>query len=198
MALSFEERVKNEIIAGAKVYNDFFLEYDYLICSSIFQHKPFYIVSAHKKNFLHLTGVGITLSREDFFDKSYSGNLQTTDQKNKGSIRRKVKVLSSIGNIFDYNVLEQEDFNKNKVHCSFAATELNLTLGFVNNRVSLPMTLLKGVEIDLSKAAKLDLVFRKDKASNVFDEIIVGNNYTLKCYHSEIKHLFSKGYQDMY
>ena len=57
MTISFKERVKGVLITQAQVYNERFLNKEYLIHSNEFKYNLFYIIAAKKDNFLHLTGV---------------------------------------------------------------------------------------------------------------------------------------------
>lgn len=41
---SLQERVKDTVIEYAKQYKDYFVDYDYLICSDVFQNADYYIV----------------------------------------------------------------------------------------------------------------------------------------------------------
>ena len=201
MNTSFEERVKNEVIAGAKLYKSVFLDYDYLICSRQFKNNAYYTISAYERNFLHLTGVQTKLKAVDFFDKCLNGSLQINDFyiKDKGTVRHKIQVLPGIDKFFSYGLLAQEDFNKNKVKCTLAGTDLRLTIGFIDKKECVPMTLLKGNELDHnSPIAKVEFVMCKRKTDDLFDKIIIGNNCTLKYYHGDVKHLLSNGYLTMY
>ena len=46
--ISFTTRVRNVVAICSKDYKDFFVDYDYLICSKAFIHRPYYIVVADK------------------------------------------------------------------------------------------------------------------------------------------------------
>ena len=65
----------------------------------------------------------------------------------KGSVRRKVRFLSSLDKIFDKSTLVEESFNKNQVSCTFAVSENSFTLGFIALPKCRPNTLLKGNEL---------------------------------------------------
>ena len=67
--ISFKTRVKNTLIQYAGVYYTQFVCRDYLLISDAFHNLPFYILSAEKDNFLHLTGVTTPLSASSVFDK---------------------------------------------------------------------------------------------------------------------------------
>ena len=61
------------------------------------------------------------------------------------------------------------------------------------------MTLLKGNELNLGKPIyNLDMVFRKAKGETTYDEMVVGNNITLKYFKSSIKHLLGDKYTDIW
>ncbi|MCD8045433.1 MAG: hypothetical protein LUE90_02035 [Clostridiales bacterium] len=53
------------------------------------------------------------------------------------------------------------------------------------------MSLLKGNELNPSKAQRLDLVLRRPAGESVFNELIVGNNEILFEHLDDIKNLLS-------
>lgn len=61
--ISFKTRVKNALIQYAGVYYSQFVCKDYLLISDAFHKQAYYILSAEKDNFLHLTGVTTSLSQ---------------------------------------------------------------------------------------------------------------------------------------
>ena len=52
---SFKERVKEVVIQCSKKYKKYYVDHEYLICSSAFTICSYYIIAAHKDNYLHLT-----------------------------------------------------------------------------------------------------------------------------------------------
>lgn len=195
---SFKERVKNIAIAEAINYKRNYVDYEYLVCSSAFLLKNYYVLDAKEDNYQHLIGVHALIDPKDFFEKCYLGKLEETDfdfikrgqseKSVKGSVREKIKVLSNAMNIFNNNTIKiQESFSKNKVHCSFATSDNVCTLGFIDTGKSRPMTLLKGNDLDLNKAKDVSLVLRKSTGKEKFDEIIIGNLETLMIYYEKIK-----------
>ena len=56
MTISFKERVRVVLIQQAQIYNDRFLNKEYLIHSCKFKYHLFYVIAAKRDNFLHLTG----------------------------------------------------------------------------------------------------------------------------------------------
>lgn len=66
---NFKERVRWEIIKAAEKYKEMYLGYEYLVCSKAFTKRKYYIISAEKDNFQHLTGVHSRVSPQIFFDK---------------------------------------------------------------------------------------------------------------------------------
>ena len=76
---SFQERVKDTVTEYANQYKDYFVDYDYLICSNAFKHSDYYIVQAHETNFKHLTGLSSEISAGEFFEKCYNGTLEESD-----------------------------------------------------------------------------------------------------------------------
>ena len=198
---SFKERVKETVISNAVSYKWSYVKYEYLLCSEAFKHSAYYIVSAHEDNYLHLTGLHTSLSAEDFFNKCLNGTLDETDfdfakegqneKEVKGSVRRKINSLSDMMNMFSGSAMVEEDFVKNRIKCSFATASPGVTLGFIVAGKAKPMTLLKGNELDSSKARRLDLVLRRKKGEDRFSEIIVGTEETLNKYRDCLGGLLS-------
>ena len=102
---TFKQNVLSAICNGAQVYKDIFIDFEYQVFSKAFTRNSFYIISATKSNFLHLTGVNTQLSADQFFDKALNKSLTKndfdftkkgqTEKMVKGSVRRKVRFLSS-------------------------------------------------------------------------------------------------------
>ena len=131
----FKTRVLNTIIQCAKQYNTFYVEKNHLLVSDAFKKKPYYIIQAEKDNFLHLTGVSTSLSAVDFFDKAMDSSLAESDiqlithgkseKDSKGTIRQKIKNLTSITAVIGSSCMVQEDFKRNAVLCTFASANQN-------------------------------------------------------------------------
>lgn len=195
--IRFKERVRQTVIQCASDYKSYFVDYEYLICSDAFTLKKYYIVDAHEDNYLHLTGVSVTMSQNDFFKNCIDGSLQETDfsfikagqteAAVKGTVRRKINALPGITNVFSANAQVEEDFHKNRIYCSFAVGNSTCTLGFSVSNKTKPMTLLNGNELDLTKAKPIKLVLRKPSGADKFDEIVVGDSEILSEYLSDIK-----------
>ncbi len=69
----------------------------------------------------------------------------------------------------------EEDFSKNRIKCALAAGNSSVTLGFVVVGKAKTMTLLKGNELDESKAKSIDLVLRRKSGDDKFMDIILGD-----------------------
>ena len=199
---SFSQRVKETVIQCADLYNKYYVEYEYLLCSKAFEKNEYYIVSAHEDNYLHLTGLHTNLDAASFFEKCYKGSLEECDfdfckkgqneKEVKGSVRRKINSLPSIMNMFSTGTSVEEDFEKNRIRCSLAAGNVSATLGFFVAGNAKPMTLLKGNELNLSKAKKLDLILRRRSGETKFSEIIVGSCEQLLEHKSALNALLSE------
>ena len=199
---SFKERVKETVIQNAYSYKRYFVDYEYLLCSVAFMKNEYYIVSAHEDNYLHLTGLHTSLDATTFFEKCYKGTLEESDfdfYKNgqsesevKGSVRRKINSLPSIMDIFNVGTSVEEDFEKNRIRCALAAAKSSVTLGFVVAGRVKPMTLLKGNELNSTKAKKLDLVLRRKTGENRFTEILIGDGERLAEHKDVLSDLLSE------
>lgn len=187
---SFKERVRLEIIKAAKKYKEIYVDYEYLICSEAFEKRSYYIVDAEKDNFQHLTGVHSQISAQNFFDKCINGSLseddfdfikKSQDEKSvKGTVRRKIKALPDMMEIFRVGLLAEEDFKKNRVICSFATADGNCTLGFVDSGKARPKSLIKGNELKNPK--QIDLVLKRKSGAAFFDEMVIGDKKALSKY----------------
>lgn len=199
---SFKERVAQVAIAQAKVYEQVFLKYEYLICSETFSENPYYIISAHADNFRHLVGVNTSFSAEEFFNKCLDGTLTENDfdfvkrgqseKEVKGAVRDKIIALPEFLSMIGKPLVAQESFVKNRVHCSFATTDRSATIGFIAEDKSKPMTLLRGDRLDPTKSAAVDLIFRKPYGSVEFNEIVYGNEDMIKKYIDAIRPLLAE------
>lgn len=198
---SFKERVKETVINNAASYKWYYLNYEYLLCSKAFTQNDYYIVGACEDNYLHLTGLHTNLSAEDFFNKCLNGTLEERDfdfakpgqneKDGKGSVRRKINSLSGMMNMFGGSTMIEEDFTKNRIRCTFATSSSDITLGFIVAGKARPMTLLKGNELDSSKAKRLELVLRRRKGDDTFSEMLVGTKETLNEYRESLSELLA-------
>ena len=201
-AQSFKERVTQVAIAQAKIYEQVFLKYEYLLCSEAFSDKPYYIISAHADNFRHLVGVNTTFSAEEFFVRCLAGTLTENDfdfykrgqseKEVKGAVRDKIIALPEFLSMMGKPLLAEESFVKNRVHCSFATTDRSATVGFIAADKSKPMTLLRGDRLDSTKSAAVDLVLRRPYGTQYFTEIVFGNEAMIEKYVDEIKPLLNR------
>lgn len=199
---SFKERVKETVIKNAYSYKKYFVDYEYLLCSPAFVTNEYYIVSAHEDNYLHLTGLHTNLDAATFFERCYNGSLKESDfdfckrgqneREVKGSVRRKINSLPSVMDMFNIETLVEEDFVKNRMRCTLAAGNISATLGFVVVGKAKPMTLLKGNELDLKKAEKLNLVLRKKLGESKFTDMLIGDADRLRQHKESISDLLSE------
>ena len=199
---SFKERVKNEAIRNAKLYKTNFVDFEYLVCSEAFDDY-YHIIKSDKSNYLHLIGIHTDLAAEAFFDKCYNKELEETDfdyikpnqsEKNvKGSVRKKIKVLPDMVNLFTQKLLAEDNFKKNKIECAFATSDNKFTLGFaVSGR---PKSLLKGNELEASKTKDVDLIFRKTRNNEKpYSELIYGKKEDIIKYKEKISDLICQDF----
>ena len=197
--IPFKTRAKDEMIACAKVYKSTLLDYEYLVCSKAFVKYPYYIISAYKGNYKHLTGVESHLSPDDFFDKCLDGTLTEndfsfvkpgyTEAEVKGSVRRKLSVLHNIDNIFSSQTQIEEDFIKGNIHCSFATANSECTIGFSISKKVKPKTLLKGNILTPGKSCGFDLVLRKLHSDDKFNTVLIGDEDSLNKYNKDISNI---------
>lgn len=199
---SFKERVKETVIKNAYSYKRYFVDYEYLLCSTAFVKNEYYIVSAYEDNYLHLTGLHTSLDAAAFFEKCYKGTLEENDfdfckngqneSEAKGSVRRKINSLPSIMDMFNAGASVEEDFEKNRIRCTLATGNISATLGFVVAGKAKPMTLLKGNELNSAKAKKLDLVLRRKSGECKFEEMLIGDAERLAEHKEALSDLISE------
>ena len=202
---SFKERVRDTVIRNASSYKRYYVDYEYLLCSKAFVKKRYYIISAYEDNYLHLTGLHTNLDAEAFFQKSYKGTLTEedfdfcksgqTEGEVKGSVRRKINSLPGIMDMFTAGTLVEEDFEKNRIRCSLAAGNSGATLGFAVAGKARPMTLLKGNELNVAKAQKLDVVLRRKAGEIKFSELLLGDEKSLCEYKQYLHEVLSEELQ---
>ncbi|MFK5883680.1 MAG: hypothetical protein QM489_04990 [Candidatus Izemoplasma sp.] len=199
MQISFFQRVINVIISSSTDFKKNFVDYDYLLLSEGFSYKKHYLIKTTEGNYLHLTGISTSLTPTDFFKKCLNGSIQISDIENnpedvtklyyKGLIRKKIQVLSEMSKGIDNTYLLEENFTKNRVSCSIASANSNLTLGFVSNgNKEIPMSLLKGNLITPREACNIDFMLRTETNKNNFDCLVIGNSHQFK------KHLHKNEY----
>ena len=183
--VSFKTRVLNTIIQCAKQYNTFYVEQNHLLVSNAFKKKPYYIIQAEKDNFLHLTGVSTSLSAVDFFDKAMDGTLAESDiqlithgkseKDSKGTIRQKIKNLTSITAVVGRSCMVQEDFKRNAVLCTFASANAQCTVGFIATpKLASPKSLLNGNVVDPTQSAPIKLALAKARSDQKYNSIEIG------------------------
>lgn len=93
--------------------------------------------------------------------------------------------------MFSVGTSVEEDFEKNRIRCSLAAGNVSATLGFIVAGNAKTMTLLKGNELNSSKAKKLDLVLRRKAGETKFSKIIIGDTEQLLEHKSVLSELLS-------
>ncbi len=196
----FKTRVKETVVKAAIEYQNYFLNYDYLLCSDAFSKNTYYIIRGEETNFKHLTGVVLDNdSPKNFFQKSLTATLteddfkiskSESDKSTKGTIRRKISVIEEAMHIFDSTTFVEEDFEKNNIKCSFATENGSSTIGFTRTGIiTRPKTLLKGNRLNVNKSKELELVLRKKRDEKLFTDIIIGNKDILNKYKQNIYEL---------
>ena len=136
----FKSIVRQAVIDCSRVYEEVFVNYDYLVCSTAFKLNPFYVIDAKEDNYKHLTGVLTEMSALQFYRKCIDGSLTENDfgfekagqSKNevRNFVKLKISILPFIGSIFSPDTLVEENFTKGRITCSFATSTSKLTLGF--------------------------------------------------------------------
>lgn len=180
---SFKTRIVEVAISCAKIYKKNFVEYDYLVCSEAFETNKCVEIKAESNNYLHLLGVNTNLSPEKFFQKCINGTLKENDfdfikkgqseKSIKGSVRQKIKALPKMVNMFDKQLLAEENFQKNKISCTFATADNDFTIGFIET--GRPKSLVRKNQLDKTKCKPVELILRKKREEKIYSEIIIGD-----------------------
>lgn len=202
--MTFKERVAAVAVSQAKRYQAVFMDYEYLVCSPAFCANDYYILAAKDDNYQHLVGVNTPrLSPKEFFSKCVQGTLTEDDfdfrkkgraeKEVKGSVRKKIKALPYYTSMLERELVVQENFSKNKIICSFATTDHNMTIGYINNNKAHPKSLMLGDTIDWNKAALADVILRRCVGEPLFSSFVVGNVEQLLAYQSKLERLVSPG-----
>jgi hypothetical protein len=150
--ISFVGRSISVVCSCAKEYQKQLVPFLFIVESDLFVEQKTYQLRFYPDNFLHLTGLRTKLSPMDFWSKALSGALTESDLdseqfKNhefKGSLRTKIQSLPYLASLFDYDILFEEDFIKNRVVCKLATSDGKITLGFDGGKRLTPKSLMKG------------------------------------------------------
>ena len=111
-----------------------------------------------------------------FFEKCYQktledGDFEINDKSQKGSIRRKMSVLENAIQIFSSEaIVVEENFNINRISCSFDSSDKVCTIGFTKTKITKPQTILKGYQ--LQNEVKVDLILCRDKGETEFQTVV--------------------------
>lgn len=196
----FKERIRQEAIKEAKRYKEIYVDYEYLICSEAFVKRKYYIINAEKDNFQHLTGVHSKINAQEFFDKCVDGSLSEQDfdfvkkgqdeKSVKGTVRRKIRALPEMMDLFREGLQAEEGFKKNKIVCSFAAADSNCTLGFTDSAKARPKSLIWGNELKNPKL--VELVLKRKSGAGLFDQVVIGSREVLNKYRGQIEGIVDK------
>lgn len=195
--ISFKERVRRVAISYAQLYQEIFVNYEYLVLSKAYTDKDYYIIRCERDNYMHLIGVNSSLSANLFFEKCFNSTLDINDFdfiKNgqdemmiKGYVRKKINALPEMMNMFQENLFTEERFIKNHICCSFATSNNSFTVGFTDTKKARPKTLLKGNE--LKNPFPVDMVLRRPRNAMLFDEVVFVNNDSACDYIDKIREI---------
>ncbi|MBD5148840.1 MAG: hypothetical protein HDT18_00335 [Oscillibacter sp.] len=104
----------------------------------------------------------------------------------KGAVRKKINGLPFYTGMMEKELVAQENFTKNNVICSIAATDRSMTIGYINNRVAVPKSLLNGDRLDNDKAGRVELIIRRPAGGRLFSELVFGDGEALGKYRDKI------------
>ena len=196
MQKPFYERIKDEVVEASASYESNYVLVDYLLVYGKDNNYSHIIIKAEKDNYLHLTGIMTNLNPTAFFDKCLSNTLvasdinvpamKTEEKSYKGTLRRKINVLKDFTKGVDSSYVIQENFVKNRVVCSIASTNLNLTIGYIDTGNCLrPKSLISGDSLDGSKKQSIYLILKKNRTELLYSNLVVGDLSFLKEYSDQ-------------
>lgn len=200
MNQAFKEKVAIAAITNAPLFKATYVEYEYLLCSAAFKG-DYYILMAHEDNYQHLIGVHTpNLTPQEFFDRCMGRDnvflteadfdfikKNRTEKEVKGSVRKKMKAFPYYLKMISTDLVAQENFKKNAVQCSFATTDCNMTIGYIDNEKAVPRSLMLNDKIDWSQAEPVDLILRRPRGAELFSKIVFGDTKTLMEYRDKIE-----------
>ena len=68
----------------------------------------------------------------------------------------------------------EENFNKNRISCSFASSDKVCTIGFTKTKLAKPQTILKGDQ--LQNEVKVNLILSREKGENAFQTVVYNDS----------------------
>lgn len=204
--LPFKTKAKDNIIEYSSQYESALARNEYLVCSKVFQSKPYYIITFETGNYLHLTGVNSRLKAEEFFSKCINKSLTEddfdfkkygqTERAVKGSVRRKLKVFPKMLEFFNGSVLYvEEPFEKNHVSCTIGTSDGTCTVGFIDQNGAKPKSLMDGN--CLTSKCSIDVILKRKKNTDFFDWFIFGDIEKLREYKEDVWHILHSELQKM-
>ncbi|MCR5732915.1 MAG: hypothetical protein K6G51_08260 [Sphaerochaetaceae bacterium] len=187
---SLKNKLKESYIISAELYKNLFIDNEYLITSSSFQNRDYYIIYGNRDNFLHLTGVHSKLKSAEFFDRAIYGTLTEHDfdfsnpymntRDVIGCAKKKAKALLKLESLFQGEIETKESFQKGRIKADLALSNQFLTLLFVAPDRARPKSMLGGNMI--KNGGKIDLVLRRKRGEEFFSELIIGSDEKLDEY----------------
>jgi hypothetical protein len=91
----------------------------------------------------------------------------------KGTIRKKIKALPKLQDLFKDTIFIQERFSSNNVYCDIVTGDGSYILGFIKGSKCIPKTLLYNKKLD--NPQKVFIVLSKDKKDDFFSNVIYGD-----------------------
>ena len=185
-------KLREDILAGANSYKKH-LTGKYFLC--VFENKCIEIAFKNE-HFKHLTGVESLLGGKDFYKRATKRTLTCeqfrVDKKHPYSLaRKKCDYLGNINNLFSSDSLMITEFITNTFTYEFGITNLELTLGLIENDTSQmynPRTLrIKDKAIEKSRNVySVDFVFCKNNEWAVYEKLLFGQRDNVHALSPEI------------
>jgi len=147
-------------------------------------------VAFDNSRFAHLTGVEKTISAKRFYDNALKGTLRIeqfwcSPKHPHDLARRKLKVLSNLGEIFSHDGFVLEDIATGRVVYKFGFTDLALTLCFgedfdkqgnIKGPYFVIYSLRDGDTFSKTKQVHaIDYIFRKRNDEKLYSELLLNN-----------------------
>ena len=86
-------------------------------------------------------------------------------------VKKVLFVLENAIQIFSSEaIVVEENFNKNRISCSFASSDKVCTIGFTKTKLAKPQTILKGYQ--LHDEVKVDFILSRNKGEKDFQTVV--------------------------
>jgi hypothetical protein len=188
--------IRQGIIDSANVYSQILAGKTFLYVYG----EEYFEVSFPIDHFLHLTGVGTSLSAKDFYKNAKKGKLTTNqfyfDERHPfANAKKKLPCLKRLPELTNEMVCILKDMQTVTIMYKLSVTNFEFTLGLTENHdILLPMSLrVEDSSVEKSNEGEIiDFIFSKDASVLKYDNLLVKDEHKIipKC----INHLIEESF----